>query len=158
MNIRTWWVILFLAPCLTAGAQTMYKCGNTYSQNPCDSAAREYKLPGAKAPPATASAIASGKPLSPADESKVEALKARCADALRTVPMWKDRDTIKMGSINRGTETRSVVLSNGSFRQVVPYYTMINAKNSYGAYGGEKVAACYFDLDEKSLVDVYTAN
>ena len=51
-----------------------------------------------------------------------------------------------------------VVSIDGQKREVILYASSINGKNSYGAYQGEKVAACYFDLKDEKFLDYLIGN
>lgn len=83
----------------------------------------------------------------------IEKLKADCVRWITEVPNWKDSSSLKFGTIRRGVpETRTV---DGTTRTVRPYIGMVNGKNSYGAYNGEKVFACYANIDETKIIDVH---
>lgn len=143
----------FLAVCLTvmgatAGAQTMYKCGTTFSQTPCAPDAKEVRAAGVPQPVVA-------PPLPAATPQREAELAVKCHLALRDIPAWKDRESLRIEPPSRGRE--AVVRDiNGVRRPVIPYYTTINARNSYGGYTGEKAAACYFDMAEERIVDLTT--
>lgn len=83
---------------------------------------------------------------------RVARLKAQCGSMLRSVPAWKDRDALKIGNISRdGFRTLSDRRNSNVF---VQYSTIVNGKNSYGAYAGEKLAFCYSDEFETKIVKV----
>ena len=78
-----------------------------------------------------------------------------CEQWIRSIPGWKDPDSIKHDGITRGKhETRKI---NGQSQIVVPYYAMVNAKNSYGAYAGARPYICYANQGETNIIDFYKA-
>lgn len=145
---RTLIAILLLVPSLPALA--VYKCGNTYSQTPCAADAKKLEIQGS---------VQSRPPikLDPIEPAKERQNADQCEKALRTIPSWKDRDSLKVGPIVRASTSMSKSIG-GVPSQVVAYITSINGKNSYGAYGGEKTAACFFDLKEEKLLDYFVAS
>jgi hypothetical protein len=129
----------------SALTQQMYRCGNTFSQQPCGPDATAIKSQGVLQPPA---------PDVHGHGEKVERMKALCREALIRVPAWKDRDSLKIGPVHRGSaEVRTI---GGSPQVVRTYATTINSKNSYGAYEGEKAAACYVNEHETKVLDIFT--
>lgn len=128
----------------TALSQQMYRCGNTFSQQPCGPEATTIKSHGVLQP-----SVATG----PENAEKVARMKDLCREMLIRVPDWKDRDSLKIGEIYRGqAEVRTI---NGSAQVVRLYVTRINGKNSYGAYTGEKGAACYANEHETKVLDIF---
>jgi hypothetical protein len=86
--------------------------------------------------------------------SRVERLKLECATMLRTIPAWKDRDALKILGVDRdGFRT---IRNEQNSRVVVQYSALVNAKNSFGGYIGEKLAFCYSDASESRIVSVST--
>ena len=75
-----------------------------------------------------------------------------CQERLRIGEPWKDRDSLKFGSMIRSPKSAFVKINNKQ-TEVVLYITKVNAKNSYGAYAGDKLAVCYFDLQESKILD-----
>ncbi|AVQ83806.1 hypothetical protein [Variovorax sp. PMC12] len=132
-----------------ASAQTLYRCGNTFSQTPCGEGAREVRASGVAQPVVP-------PPLAPIDKKRETDLAARCIHAIRTIPSWKDRDSLKIAVPERATAgvARDV---EGRRIAVVPWYGQVNAKNSYGGYTGDKMANCYFDSTESRIVDLFIA-
>ncbi len=129
----------------STGAQTMYRCGNTFSQQPCGAGAQAIPIPGATPQ----------VPVAPADPARTEAMKAECREWISRVPQWKDRDSLKMGDIVRGKlQTKTI---NGSTQRVWMYGTMVNSKNSMGGYVGEKPAICWVNEAETKVLDLYVA-
>jgi hypothetical protein len=130
-----------------AAAQTLYRCGNTFSQTPCGDGAREVRAAGVAQPVVA-------PPLGPIDGVRETDLAARCVHAIRSIPSWKDRESLKVSRPERAAAgvARDV---NGRRIAVVPWYAQVNAKNSYGGYTGDKMANCYFDSTESRIVDLY---
>ncbi|UZZ64524.1 hypothetical protein [Curvibacter phage PCA1] len=130
--------LLLLPACV--GAQTMYRCGNTFSQQPCGSDAK---------PIATVGVV---QPERAADPAKVSVMQTQCEQWVREKPSWKDRESVKTSMPTRNKlETRTV---NGVGQIVVSYRVLVNAKNSYGAYQGEKTYTCYANRDESKIIDL----
>lgn len=131
----------------SAWAQTMYRCGSTFSQTPCGEGAREVRAPGVAQPVVA-------PPLALIDAAREGELAAICMDAIRMLPAWKDRDSLKIARPQRAAAgtARDV---NGRRMAVVPWYGHVNGKNSYGGYVGDKLANCYFDSTESRIVDIY---
>jgi hypothetical protein len=77
-----------------------------------------------------------------------------CRKWISNVPVWKDKDSVRIGKITRDqqAETRTV---RGKTMIVRPYYAGVNAKNSYGGYGGERTFVCYADAAETQVVDLF---
>lgn len=125
-------------------AHAVYKCGNTYSQTPCATDARKIELQ---------SEQISGNSVAPnTSPAQIEQNMKLCERALREVPNWKDRESLKLSPIKRLPKTM-VAEIKGQKREVILYTSNINGKNSYGAYQGEKIAACYFDLKDEKFLD-----
>lgn len=126
-----------------------YKCGNTYSQTPCGPDAQKFEIQ---------TPTKGGD--SPAPQTLAEQIDRNtklCERALREVPSWKDKESLKIAPIKRLPKTM-VVSIDGQKREVILYASSINGKNSYGAYQGEKVAACYFDLKDEKFLDYLIGN
>ena len=125
----------------SVGAQTMYRCGKSFSQEPCRPVAKVV----------TKAAVQPSKNTLSAED--LSAITEQCRQKISALPDWKDRDSLKFGSIYPSvTQTRIV--------QGVPMIVrsrtfMVNAKNSYGAYTGDKPAFCYADEEETKVVEVW---
>ena len=79
---------------------------------------------------------------------------ALCESYLRTVPAWKDAQSLRISDVVRiGFTTRQL---HGTSLAVVQYGAMVNGKNSYGAYAGAKPAMCYLDPNETRVLDIET--
>jgi hypothetical protein len=137
-------VPLFSQP---TGAQQMYRCGSTFSQQPCGPEATVIKNHGVLQP---------SIPQGPGEAEKVARMKNLCREMLIRVPSWKDRDSLKIGEIYRGkADVRTI---DGAPQIVRLYITTINGKNSYGAYTGDKAAVCYANEHETKVLDLLTPN
>lgn len=77
---------------------------------------------------------------------------ALCEAALRSAPAWKDRDSVRISRLSRVGFT--TVQMHGTTLAVVQYVAAVDAKNSYGAYGGDKPAYCYLNGTESKVLDV----
>lgn len=140
-----------------AQAQKLYRCGNNFSQIPCGTQAKPmYRCGGAASeiPCLTEGRITEAQ-TKPANSERVEAMKSACAAWLRTVPAWKDRDSLKIGNVVRGKH--EVIDLHDVPVVVVSYLTTINGKNSYGAYVGERLAVCYANEHENKILKATTS-
>ena len=135
-------LILFAVLAGPAGAQTMYRCGNSFSQESCGPGAKVIKTPGAVQSPASK--------LGPEASA---AIAQQCKQRLGALPDWKDRDSVRFGVASTSVaETRTV---RGTPMAVRARIIMVDAKNSYGAYTGDRPAFCYTDDAESKVVDVW---
>lgn len=131
---------LLLIP-VCVGAQTIYRCGNTFSKTPCGVGASEFAVVQDDAPKVAPVKV---------DPIKVDAMKAECLSMIRNRPQWKDRDSLKISNpLRMPSETRQV---DGASVSVIPYHAFVNAKNSYGAYAGDRSAFCYANETETKIV------
>lgn len=126
-------------------AHAAYKCGNTYSQTPCGENAKIIDI-------RPSLEVSDGQELKniPSNIEKIN--MEYCQERLRIGEPWKDRDSLKFGSMIRSPKSAFVKINNKQ-TEVVLYITKVNAKNSYGAYAGDKLAVCYFDLQESKILD-----
>lgn len=142
--LRPIFFILLMA--LAQVSHAVYKCGNTYSQTQCAPDAKKLEVD---------SAPISGNRNAPrTSPEKIEQNIKLCERALREIPEWKDRESLKISPIKRLPKTMAVDI-NGQKREVVLYTAHINGKNSYGAYQGEKIGACYFDLKDENFLSYF---
>lgn len=131
-------VVLALAVAAgSAGAQQMYRCGNTFSQQPCG--------PGAAAIPSGGVA----QPSAPPAAEAISAIETDCRTWITRVPAWKDPESVRIGPITRA----ELVTRDG--RMLRAYRVMVNGKNSYGGYAGERPFVCYADETAAKVVDLY---
>lgn len=145
-----WIAMVFVALAVTQGAhaQKLYRCGNTFSQIPCGADAQEMKAAGVPQPVPTSA-------LEELTPERYAELRAICEAGVRSIPAWKDPDSVKIGAVRRGNRTIAMDFASGRRRAVAPWFVTVNARNGFGGYGGEKVAQCYFDPAESKLLDVY---
>lgn len=142
--MRLFFLMLAAAACQPALAQ-VYKCaegGKTVLQQaPCAGAGAKIELR------STGPGAAETADL----RSKAAAL---CEAALRTVPAWKDKESLLVTQMRRVGFT--TINKHGTTLAVVMYSARVNGRNSYGAYIGEKSGYCYLDPSETRVLDVLT--
>lgn len=188
----------------SAYGQPVYKCGNTYSQQPCapdakpidlkvsdgceleknhyrddcfkkrwdardkESAAREKQATENRAAAKKADEdnksrlqrqIDDYSPLREPDPVKLARNHDACKSAIRA--KLKDPESAKFDPLIRANkggvflEVSSILGTTfQDMRAGVLYSTMVNAKNSYGGYTGQKLASCIFDLAEEKILFV----
>lgn len=123
-----------------AGAQTMYRCGNTFSQQPCGADAKEVNI---------APAVARlPKDVLPAPEV-VERNKKLCEQVVRM--RMKDPEGARITELKR-VGVRRFDLPNTPTG--VTYLLTVNGKNSYGGFTGEEPKICIFSLDETKFLQM----
>lgn len=123
-----------LALPLAAGAQSVYKCGNTFSQTPCGSDARQISTAPAPVVPPSAELVATST--------------ATCEARVRAALL--DPDAAKISNIRRaGPVDRTV---DGVRIAGVAYLVDVNAKNAFGGYTGVKTHMCIFSADESRFL------
>lgn len=118
-----------------AGAQQLYRCGSTFSQQPC----------GPDATVVPSAGVAQPNPLPPdvpAGPGVEQAAKAACVDRLRRDVTFRDPDSVKVGLVDRKGVFRHGLLG----KPVRVYRLAVNAKNGYGGYTGEQAYMCFTDL------------
>lgn len=131
---------IILAAALTgaASAQTMYRCGNTFSQQHCG--------PDAKVMDITPPEVRRASAVTP---EVVEANKRLCEFALRL--RMKDPESARITNVSRlGVQYYNIPNTPPG----VTYTALVNGKNSYGGYTGEDSKICIFSLDETKFVKV----
>lgn len=140
--------ILTAVALLAAGpvmAQQMYRCGSTFSQQPCGADAKAVPMQGVPQPVVA-------PPDTPASPEVVEAAKAACAARLKTDLAWKDPDSVKIGAVERRKTWHAPI--DGKTVPARIYVLRVNAKNSYGGYTGEQPYLCNLDLGEKTVLSI----
>ena len=129
-------LVAFTVLASAPSAQPMYKCGNTYSQIPCDKAAEPTRVfKDAKADPPGG---LRGKELCKAAVPKSVNLKDPYSARVETV----------------GGPAFEVVTFANQPLTVKRYNVAMNAKNSYGAYTGIKMYKCFLTEDDSRVFDV----
>lgn len=142
MRLATFALLLLATP--ATFSQVMYRCGNTFSQQPCGADAKQMDVPGAaKVPPPVP--VPADTPASP---EVIDNAKALCQQ--RVTAMLKDPDSVKFVSVERAQLRRT-----GANIVVRDYALLVNAKNSFGGYTGAKRWTC--SLDHKSETSIVWA-
>lgn len=168
--------LIFLQP---AFAQTLYKCGNTFSQTPCATDAKKIEVKPAagidcsdyknmfsdacrsKAAPQSANDVSEARakvqrqidampPTVPPSSEVIEANKKRCL--ARITAMLKDPESARVGEVTRAPGPAPDYETVKGWFPSIAYVVNVNAKNSYGGYIGSKLWLCSFDLSEKELL------
>ena len=93
-------------------ASAIYKCGSTYSQTPCSPDAKEIEIHSGQA--------SGSSPTPKTSQGQIEQNIKLCERALREIPDWKDRETLKISPIKRALTTMNVDIK-GQKRDVTPY-------------------------------------
>jgi len=132
-----------------ASAQQIYRCGNTFSQQPCGLDAKELQIPGAGKQPL---------PLkdTPPSAQVQDAAKAMCLEQLKA--SLKDPDSMRVGTVMRFGPKYIEVWDKGNqaFRKTpaVLYGVEVNAKNGFGGYTGMKTYRCNLDPSETTVLRI----
>lgn len=84
-------------------ASAVYKCGSTYSQTPCSPDAKEIEIHSGRA--------SGSSPTPKTSLGQIEQNIKLCERALREIPDWKDRETLKISHIKRRRLTERSRLS-----------------------------------------------
>lgn len=128
--------LLFAAPVV---AQTVYRCGSTYSATPCGEGQKELKV--------MTPSSSGGRKYKPVDDLATDEMKAgdekSCFDAVRA--RLKDPDSAKFSGVSRAVYEAAP----GSRQTIVMYSGYVNAKNSYGGYVGPKLFSCELSAESK---------
>lgn len=159
-------------------AQSVYKCGNTFSQTPCAADAKKIEVKPAvgvdctsythmltdacrsKTPHPTAvveearakvqKQIDAMPPAVPPSNATIEANKQRCLSRIMT--MLKDPESARVGQVVRGKGPSPDYETAKGWFPSVTYTVAINAKNSFGGYTGNVIWLCSFDVAEQELL------
>jgi hypothetical protein len=125
-----------LAVSTHAASQTLYRCGNTYSQTPCAADAASARISAGAAPEAAAGM--SGSEL--------------CSSQGVAQMGFPDPASTRIRTATRaGTE---VIQYAGKPIASRKFNVVLNTKNEVGAYTGERVYACYLSEDERRVLKV----
>lgn len=148
-NFRTITVFSLFLASTAVFSQDAYKCkvnGAMVIQNqPCvGTVLRSADMPVAKPVAAPESAAKS--------EGPIEAGKALCREQAPKHVVWKDPESVRLGSVFGG---KMAIVDLGqvktSGRQ---FFVEVNAKNSYGGYVGQKSLICYTSQDGQRIIKV----
>ncbi|HEX3139873.1 MAG TPA: hypothetical protein VHQ87_07450 [Rhizobacter sp.] len=133
---RTTLILALLTWPVLSLAQTLYRCGNTYSQTPCAADAASAHLSAGVAPDVAPGL--SGKDL--------------CATEGVIQLGFSDPESRRVGAVTRaGSEA---IPYAGKAIAVRKYHLNINAKNAAGMYTGEQTYVCYLSEDERRVLKV----
>lgn len=145
-----WFAIALLLSTSGTQAQTVYKCGGTYSQTPCGPNATALPL----RPNGTASLGATLKLKDEASNQTKEASEALCLAGVKGG--LKDPDSAKFRGVARnGAFERPFPIATGPMTKIVSYSGYVNAKNSYGGYTGDRLFSCTLNFSEEKVLDVF---
>lgn len=136
--LKTIIAVVALTAAVGSSAQTMYRCGNNFSQVPCGPDAQRI----GPAPPAELKEPVDIPP--PADQ--IAANSAICE--AKTRASMKDPESARIKGLSRlGTQLQYY---QGRSFYGVTYFLTVNAKNGYGGYTGDQLYQCVFSPDEKT--------
>jgi len=128
--------LLLLAGQAGAG---MYRCGNTFSDKPCSGASgKELKT--------YASGDTAGE-----GQSLLERGSKVCADDLPKRFSFMDPDSVKIRAVAGGGKMEVIDYASQKITARA-YQLMVNEKNEYGAYTGEKPYRCYTSEDGQRIL------
>ena len=119
------------------GAQTMYRCGNAFSQVPCDKVTATAPIMVPRTSPAPA--LPKGRDL--------------CKAAVPRLLPLKDPYSAVIESISNSGRPIAIRYANEPM-MAFQYIVTINAKNSFGAYTGAKPYFCYVNEAQSNVLAV----
>ena len=136
---RTLFLAVIGTTAISTSAQSIYKCGSTFSDQPCGPDAKQI----GKAPTAALRLPADIPP----SADRIAANLATCDRTTRA--SMKDPDAAKIRPIGRVGPAFQWKM--GERVVGVNYAIAVNGKNSYGGYTGEKTYFCGFDSTETTM-------
>lgn len=125
---------------LPAAAQQMYRCGSTFSQQPCGAGQQVIG-----SPPPSASAPVPDVPASPEIQDKA---RSQCLARLMQDVAFKDPESVRVRSVER----RALAPITGTNQWARWYVITANAKNSHGGYTGDSPYLCFTDPKDETRV------
>lgn len=139
-----------------AYGQTMYRCGNTFSEQPCGPDARKLatgtsQITAAQELTNFRKKMADKLPDSPPPPAVIAANKTICEQQARA--KLKDPEGARIKDVTRVGAANQY--NNGPIFPGVTYTLIVNGRNSYGGYTGEKLHACAFTPDERTFSHTY---
>ena len=141
--VAHWRVLAIAAPMFFFGgttcAQTMYRCGNQYSQTPCGKDAETKRLPASAVP--DRGAEGDGKTL--------------CMSVAPTRLGLADPDSARFEAVEKSADT--VIQHAGQPIAAKTYLMLINPKGPYGAYLGARPYVCHLSQDEQRILKIEAA-
>lgn len=133
----------------SVSSQTMYRCGNSYSQTPCRSDAKKIDI---------VVQGSGGQPARQLKDDATEETKARTVELCKAAVLarLKDPESARFSGISRSNSLeRPVPALNGPLVKTSGVNGYINAKNSMGGYTGDKMFFCSVDFaTEAKVLDV----
>lgn len=120
----------------TLAAQTLYRCGNQYSQTPCAGDAKPARVPTGAAPDAAPGLH--GKEL--------------CAVEAPKRLGFADADSVQISLVERGKA--EVIQYADRPLAAHQYIVTLRAKNAYGTYGDVQTYRCFVSEDEHRVLKV----
>mgnify|MGYP002393494312 CR=1 FL=1 len=139
---------LMLALICSSAAAQAYRCkgptGQTLIQDkPCDQR-RSDSMPVPGASPQNDLPQATGGP--------VELGQQLCREGVPKRRGWFDSDSLKLGGVSGGEMT--TIQIGASSVPARTYYVMVNGKNRFGGYVGEKMVPCYTSVDGNRILRI----
>jgi hypothetical protein len=134
MNVLLALVMLFASSSAFAG--TVYKCGNSYSNMPCESGKQQKELTVNDAPQLGSKEVANAE-------------TERCISYIRATLF--DPDSAKFASSFRAGG--GLVEVAGQKIYAKKYLVLVNAKNRYGGYTGAKLLGCFVSESTGQVLD-----
>lgn len=135
VNHASAWLLCACLLTSSVAAQSIYKCGNTYSQNPCSDEQTPARI---HRDTATTPAGLSGKEL--------------CRSVVPHSVSLKDAYSARIDYVSNSSAEAITVYGESIVAR--RYDVAMNAKNSYGAYTGAKIYRCYLSIDGARLIAV----
>lgn len=128
-------------------AQTMYRCGNNYSQTPCGADAKKVDI---VVPQKSNSSVSRKLKDESTDEIKAKTVEL-CKAAV--IARLKDPESARFSGIERSNSLeRRIPLPDGPLLKTSGVNGYVNAKNSMGGYTGNKLFFCSVDYETESKV------
>jgi hypothetical protein len=119
-----------------SSSQPLYRCGNKYSQTPCDSDAKPARILNGAAP----------------DQAQGAYGKDLCISEAPQKLGFPDPESTRFLSVTKGP---AEVIKYADQPIVAHKYLMtINTKNAYGAYAGEQSYVCFLTEDEHRVFKI----
>jgi hypothetical protein len=142
--------LIFAGISHSVSSQTMYRCGNSYSQTPCGSDANKVDI--------VVPQGSGGQPARRLKDDATEETKARTVELCKAAVLarLKDPESARFSGISRSNSLeRPLPVLNGPLVKTSGVNGYINAKNSMGGYTGDKLFFCAVDYaTETKVLDV----
>ncbi len=128
--------LIAITVALPALAQPVYRCGNTYSQVPCNAEAKPVPITSAAAP----------------DQPKAQYGAGLCAAHAPALLRFPDPPSTRINSVKKAPA--ELIQYAGQPIVARQYVMSINAKNRSGAYDGERPYVCFLSEDEQRILKI----